>query len=728
MKFKEQVDIIASQGMRVTDRRIAEVALIYYGAILFNRYDRFKDIQYIKNHVQMYCMMFGSSSIGKDFTLDNVRDAMGLSSDDYSNQMMTVFEVLSNIQGIPADPEIIRFIPTSTCVSLDGTKEGLFDTANAVNESNFGSISLYSSEFLGLVTSSKEMLETLKTAYDGVFQKKVIKGNTGDAKRHDVKGVVVNMMGAGSKDSVDNETQKALKQLAQTGLYRRSLVIDIPHSEIILREDGTQMPMDDLIQHYKDLDSRHRDDYNDRIDEFSKTGELSKVFEIELNARAYIKDMNKALIDRANEDQLNGYKQLDSGSLKVIVDTGYIIAYIEGCDKVKKEHLKEAWRIFVESRETTYETFREIRPHNEIYQLLKKKDNMTHSDILYYSSCDCIPKGKPAFKDTMELVGELAYRADKQLVVGSGQVVRYAIKDLPLTNMDELIFSISTDRKREKATAFEQVTFAWDDLPALAKSHPREELDEHGEMVQLGIESFTCCHYNESKTSEPYGHRGKDYFIQGQNVIAFDLDSGVTTIEFVKNMMANYKFLIYTTKSHNSSKYNYADRFRIIIPTKSMYYVNPEQHKQMYKNVADYFQLDIDNACRNVSRLLFSNKDAEIFSNDGDPFDVSPFLPDTDSSENLLKSILNYKTDASYILPDSGTLNETEVRIAGEERWAIANINIGNLRTTLYSVWSFVMDLTGDKARAEQSIRLVQEKRKFPLKFVEEILYNHGSK
>jgi hypothetical protein len=720
MTFNDIVDDISSQGRRKTDPEMVEVGLIYYGAILINRYSYKKDVSNLKGFINIYAMMFGSSASGKSFILGMIEKLCSLET--LADQFKVMYEIITdqNPNG-KVDPEIMRFMPSGPTVSLDGTKEGIYEVAKSVSESRFSSLNLIHDEFLDIVTSSNELLNMLKLAYDGSISHKVIKGERGDESAKHITDIVVNMMGAGSKDSVDKDTQKALARLAKTGMYRRSLIID--SKMLPTKNDMENVNLDNVRKWFKHIDTKHKDDFRKRVDNINKTGSFDKVFSISNEARGYVEVMDEALMDRSNADQLNPYKKYDVGSLNVIVNIAYIIAYIEGKDSVMIEHMHHAWEIFMRTRETTLDTFREVEPHAEVYDILKKKSNLTQSELMAISSSDCIPKAKHAFKDVMLLVQELAYRNNEELIQNEGIVVRYSIETLPATNLDKLILSFSTDDKFERATIYESVEFRWSDIVKLVTSHFRTEIDENGEEVQLGIQSFTCCHYDDSPKTEPLGHRGKDYMIQGQNVIAFDFDDGDTIAE-IKEKFKHFKYCLYTTRSHNSLKSEYQDRFRVIVPVKNKFYVNPEQHKMLYKNIVEFFDIKPDTKCYNVSRMYFTNEIAETFINDSnDLFEISSFMPDTNTSDAVFKKIAAMKNAYSDVTEDQ--LDEIDRRLGGSMKWFVATTNVGNLKNNIYAMYKMVIDLTGDRDRAEIEIRKFQEIMNFPVKFIDTFMMDH---
>ncbi len=707
MKLDEMVNRISSLGRRKNDPMMVKAAILYYGAIVLNRYDYNKDIDGLQSSINMFVLMFAKSGVGKSYILKQIEKLCSL--ENYSEQMEVMYEYfIDMLPDTEKDPEVIRFIPQSPTLGIDGTREGLFYHATSVLECNFGSLNIYSEEFLDSISSSNELIKKLKELYDGEYKAKVIKGQKDDQRLKDVKGIVVNFIGAGSKDGATKDERDQLSKIAKSGLFRRSLVVDScmePEKSDKDEEDTTI-----IGDWFQQLDSIHKEDYKERVSRYGSTGSTNKTIKIDNDARQYIEELDSMLLKRAKDDPFNVFYGFDTGALNMIVNIAYIIAFIEQANSVTIEHLEYAYDFFIETRKTVEQTFTEVKAHDEIYNILKKKSNLTHSELIELSGCDCIPKAKNQFKDTMLLVKELAYRDGKELSNGRGIVTRYSIRELENTNLKKLIFSLSTDNKREKAIAFEPAVLPWEDIEKLCKHET--------------IESFTCCHYEPSTKTEPYGHRKKDNFIQGQNVITFDIDNGMTIRE-AQALLEPFTYALYTTKSHNSEKSEYGNRFRIVIPTKNMFYVTDEQHKQLIENTENMIGLTSnDSQTRNVSRLFFTNPNAEVFyTNDGDLLDISGCMPDTNKNDVVmvqLEKVNEYKEQEQDV-------DETTKRLNGFLRYCVSTVNPNdNLKDTIFRLRKFVYDLTGDIALTEDYMWRFQSIKGFPERFIHEQLKRIG--
>ena len=255
------------------------------------------------------------------------------------------------------------------------------------------------------------------------------------------------------------------------------------------------------------------------------------------------------------------------------------------------------------------------------------------------------------------------------MVIAGEEAPRFSIEELEPTDAQKIIVSLNeAKRNPERAIDFKPY-----ELPFLGDiSIERLVKDET-------YTSFCLSHFAPSSKA-PNGHRGLDHFISGQNMIAFDIDEGMT-IEEAKDVLQNYTYLIYTTRSHQKEKNGViVDRFRILMPTKTKFYVTPEQHKGMYENLSVILKIPTyDVATRNVSRLWFTNPEAEVFINEGDLIDVRGSLPDTENENKTIEAI--------------DSIKEQDKRLHGFLRWFFTNTNTGSRNVNLYKLKMFCLDL-----------------------------------
>ena len=651
MKTEEILDCLETVGKRKTDRMIWESSLYYFISILMNKYNFRKTIG-SRNAIRYYSIVFAQSGVGKSFSLSTLEKLFHL--DNYGQAMKRFFEQsVSMLPEAPSDvAEVLRYMPKTAITGLEGTKEGLFYITLSQVSSNFGSLNMMTEELGESISSSAEVLSKLKEMYDGKYKAKVVKGDMNSELKDDINNIICNFIGVGTRKGVTKEAERELNRIATSGMYRRTFIVD---SKQYVEKNKIESKLPKVAEYIDSLNDNFKADFINRreIDFFSEHD-----MKLESGFAERLEEIDDDLIKIASNDRLNEFIQYDTGSLEMIIDLAHIISFIEWESEVSISSLDKAYDFFMRTRHSVEETFKTIHPYKVMYDLLKKKDNMTISEMAEIEHK--IPITKTAVADNIALLEELCYRKDQILHKNDGKVLRYRIEELPINKLDKLIVSIHNEGHEEFAINFQPLEVNWEQLHDLAISDKAE--------------SFCTAHF-EPTTKAPAGHREAKSYIEGANVIAFDIDDGMTIAE-AQELLSEYTYLIYTSKSHNTEKYDYRDRFRILLPTKNKFYVTPDQHKSLYINIEEFLGLkNNDIQTRNTSRLWYTNPDAILFDNEGQLLDVTFLLPSTDKSDTYIPRM----QEVNRSLEDG----EVSRREAGFIKWFLMNTSEGNRHENL---------------------------------------------
>lgn len=668
MNVQQMVEQISTLGRRKNDPILVESILYYFGSIMLNKYKLRKTIG-AKPYIRYYSIAFAPSSAGKSFMVDKIHKMCGL--DNYSKIMHTNFNnKLSSLEDKPEGIDIVRrYIPKSVTIGLEGSKEALFNIIEAQAFSDFGSLNLLTEEFGEVITSSGELLSKLKEVYDTTYKTKLVKGsNETGGMKHDISNITCNLLALGSKRGLSTQAEEDLYRIATSGLYRRSFVIESDqHAEKTEQPDNV-------------LDTEL---HIEKINEFFKQHAVNRVmknnfmlehdFGYDDNYIDYLEQIDDALLEDAAADRLDQFKQYSTGSLEAIIDCSHIICFLEGKLVVTSDHLASAYSFMQRTRQTVIDTFKPRLPYKVMYELLHKRNNLTTSEMIELEPS--IPQAANKLKDQLALLDELCYRKDEVLIRNEGKVTRYAIEPLPETNINKLIVSVSNDGKMERAINYQPYEISWTDMKKIC--------------ISPNIDSFCLSHFEESAQA-PDGHRRKQSHISGQNLCGFDIDDGKITLKEMTELLSEYTYFIYTTKSHQVSKNGgpICDRYRVILPTKTEYHIDPEGHKQLYANIEEYLGIhNNDTATRNVSRLFFTNSSESVqtYSNTGDLFDISLHLPSTNKSDEFKH---NFKEASQNVNFDNMSARE-----AGILKWFLMNTSEGSRYHNLTKLYYFYLDL-----------------------------------
>jgi predicted nuclease of restriction endonuclease-like (RecB) superfamily len=665
MIIEEMVKQLSTLGRRRTDPIIWESVLYYYASIMLNKYN-FRKTPGASN-IGYYSIIFAGSGIGKSWSMKQVEKLCGLHQ--YADVMISCYKTI--LEKLPEEPdnvsEVLRYMPKSVTIGVEGTAEGLYQVAQSQQASKFGSLNLATEEFGESIGTSSGLLSKLKELHDGVFKSKVIKGDNESSLKADIEGINCNFIGLGSKKGVTAESKRELTRIATSGLYRRSFIID---SKAIVEKNTEFADISKLEEYMSELNKNFRADFIQRRETniFSE-----RFFDLDKDYHDRAESIDDELIDRARKERFNEFAQYDTGSMEIIESLAHIIAFLEWDTIVGAKHLDKAFSFFKRTRGLVEDTFRFIHPYKLMYDILHLRDNMTISEMAEIEGE--IPIMSSKVKDNIALLEELCYRNDEILIKNEGKVTRFRVEKLPVNKLDKLIVSINNEDKGQYAINFSPLEMNWEQLHMLVQSEK--------------VQSFTTAHFEPTKAA-PNGHREAKSYIEGANVIAFDIDEGMTLDE-AKQLLSKFTYLIYTSKSHNIEKYDYRDRFRILLPTKNTFYVTPDQHKQLYINVEDFLGLsNNDVQTRNTSRLWYTNPETTIHDNKGEMLDVTFLLPNTDKSEDYIPKM--QEINAEYDEDNS----EASRRMVGMIKWAIQNAVEGHRNETLYHLGTFAKDMGMD--------------------------------
>jgi hypothetical protein len=679
MKTEEMIEILSGQGNFKTNPLIFESALYFFSAITLNIANIKKNSKYTNNsRINFYGLIFSSSGSGKDFAFKTVEECFNADRYEYISEIEKGIDKYTAPAGgdimteIMEISEIKKQAPKGIVLGLEGTKEGLFSRAYAQGISGFGSLNITHPEFGDILVGSSELINKLKELYDGSMTAKVTKGDNLAA----IDDITVNMMAYGSQAGIAHQTKSELNKLVKTGMFRRTFILDLMPQ--LIEEQETNTDMTELREYLSGV-------YQKAFNVYRGSNGSPIFYEISDEADDAIRKIQKDLIAKANDDVGNDIKKAEIGALNMIENLAYIIAFIELSKEVEKSHVDKAYEFYKKCRESTIDSFRTNRPYVNMYKILLLNGKMAASEMI--EKDNSIPTMKKAFEDELSMLEEYCYINNKVLVTTHGKVTRYSIVDLPQNDNSDIIVSICMDNKGKKSIDYKLVG-----VPFFGKS-PKHSIESL--VTSKDIQSFLTVEVKPSAKAI-HGHRRDDNAVEGQNMIAFDIDEGMTIDEAIEKLKP-YTYILYTTKSHRVEKNGViCDRFRVLMPTKQKFYVNPEVHKEMYENIAEFLGFQVyDKATRNISRFWFTNPGAEVFTNDAENIDVSAFMPETKAEELFSKNIT--EIDIKY--------NDKSIR--GIYRWFFANTSQGNRNDHLYRLGCFVRDLGEDFASHITDVNLM---------------------
>jgi len=621
-----------------------------------------------KRYVNYFGITFAMSGDGKDLTLAIAEELIGITKiEEESGKTPYIRKVIANFEAgnspLPTG-DIVNdaadyIVPTQYKVALQGTKEGMMRTANFYNRTSLGSLNVISTEFGDelMNVTSLSLLTTL-------WQDAKADGSTNvNEKYKPVNNVPTNILLFGSPAPFvrDQKKHHNLAGSIESGLARRTYFVWEEKSPIepyrgnsTFEEDlSTGSEIRIAISATANKQMIFSEDATKRIVEYSE--ELIEEYNKKMTDWSRIKISNIDKIERlAALSAMANMNQVIEQS-----DVNFAIEWSENSDNAMKSVVMPKQQYI-----SMYE------------ELLIEKGGLTVTEFIERGISFA---NKTEKELQVDYLSEYAYRKNMQIREKGKHAL--VLKELEINKLDKMIVSQSAqtvnDPKKETKYYSKFVPFFGD-----------------GSSIERivsapNVSSFLLAHFQPIKDGDETGHRKKDNFISGENMIAFDIDDSLTIAE-AKQRLSEYQYILYTTKSHNIDKNGLTcERFRILIPTKTTFFVEPDEHAQLYLNIAEVLGLGaFDKQTSNVSRLWFTNTKAEVtVKKEGDLLDIRCCLPDTETSEAILPKLEKLE------LADDDELSR---RIYGMQKYVLVNGLDGNRHDSIMKLAFFLKDIGGD--------------------------------
>jgi hypothetical protein len=284
-------------------------------------------------------------------------------------------------------------------------------------------------------------------------------------------------------------------------------------------------------------------------------------------------------------------------------------AFIDQSSLIEMDHLKSAILLAEESGIAFQTIVYREKPHVKLGKYLAScGEEVTQHDLT--NALRFYHKGSPAFKkDMMNLACSWGYKNNviiKKTMVGD--IEFFKAETLKPTNLDELHISLS----QHYAYNYEEGVVAFSDL--------------HQYTQSPGL------HWINHSTKG--GHRAEENILPGFDTIVIDVD-GDMPLKTVHQLLKEYKFFTYTTKSHTDSE----NRFRLIMPTNYRLYLDAPEYKAFMNGILSWLPFKSDESANQRSKKWETFDGGTCHYNmEGALFDVLPFIPKTAKNDAYRKA------------------------------------------------------------------------------------------
>lgn len=182
------------------------------------------------------------------------------------------------------------------------------------------------------------------------------------------------------------------------------------------------------------------------------------------------------------------------------------------------------------------------------------------------------------------------------------------------------------------------------------------------------------------------GYRRDENIIPGFDMLVLDIDKG-TPLDMARNLMAKYRYLLYTTKRHTEAEH----RFRMIVPMNFRLEMDGKEYKEFMANVTEWLPFQIDEQANQRARKWLTNPGHYEY-HDGEAFDALPFIPKTSKNEERKRII------------------DSQQSMDNLERWMINNIADGNRNNMLHRYAMMLVDSGFDQHTVAERVSSLNSK------------------
>lgn len=483
-----------------------------------------------------------------------------------------------------------------------GTGPAVKQLRNKLLLSGIGAINYQVDEVASNLLGSPEVINTFLELYDqGKVKSKLIKSTADQVRDLDIDGKTpANMLLFGTPVKLfdGGTTEEYFYSMLDTGYARRCLF------GLGLTNDKKAYYAQSAEEIYAALtEPKNKEVINKWYRYFTDLANPSMYnWGIKLNKEEAITLLEYKAECEKQADTLSLYADIEKAELShryfKAQKLAGTFAFIDKAKVISKAHIEQAIKLVEESGENFKKILNREKPYMKLAKYLSSSDEeLTHADLT-----EALPFYKGTLKtELMSLAMAWGYKNNIIIKKSfSDGVEFFKGESLEETDLNNLIISYSDH------WAYNYVN-TWTSLEKLAtKLFQREGM-------------HWCSHHFID------GHRCNENVKPKFNLVVLDIDGG-TTIEVAENLLKDYCYIIYTTKSHTPKNH----RFRLILPIKYTLSFDLEEYREFIKNILNWLPIKSDKAADEISKKWESYAGGELRTNyNGSILDPTMFIPNT---------------------------------------------------------------------------------------------------
>jgi hypothetical protein len=470
---------------------------------------------------------------------------------------------------------------------------------------NIGSMNLQMDEIGLNLSGNTEVLTVFLELYDqGMIKQKLIKNSAENKRGSRLSGKTpANMLLFGTPEMLfdGSQTEDLFYALLKTGMARRCIFGYGQHNAAYDHLTAEEV-YDQLIQpaHLAAVAKWYQRFYT-LADPALAGWKMTVPRNVSVTLIAYQKQCKHLA------DQLPEYEDIKKAEImhrhtKSLKLAG-AYAFVDQSTEILEEHLYAAIKLVEESGDAFQTTLNREKTYEKLAKFIAGTQlEITHADI--HDKLPFYPKSSTPRNDMMMLATAWGYRNNviikKSFVDG---IEFFNGEMLEKTDLDNIVVSYSDNW----AYHFLGETVGFDQLHILTQAKGMHWANHHFKD----------------------GHRCEENVISGFNMVAIDVDTGVS-LQTAQALMGDYKFLTYTTKRHTEEE----NRFRMLLPINYRLKLNNDDYKEFMRSIFAWLPFKCDESYDKREKKSESFSEGNFHYNlDGQILDVLSFIPRTSRFE-----------------------------------------------------------------------------------------------
>lgn len=536
-----------------------------------------------------------------------------------------------------------------------GTPAAIKQMRHKLLMADAGSVNLQIDEIGSNLLASVDVLNTYLELYDvGRIKTKLIKNTSENVRNEEIPGQTpTNMMLFGTPAKLLNggKVEEELYSMLETGYARRCF---FGYS----KAGNTQKkltPKEIYDQLTDKTSNTWMEDLADRFDQLADLINVNKRLVMSLDTSLLIIEYKQKCEEIANglpEHEEIKKAEISHRYFKALKLAG-AYAFVDDSPELTTDHLYQAIKLAEESGEA----FELILTRDRNYVKLAKYLGSVQREVTQADLTEDLPfyRGPGSNKSEMlTLATAWGYKNNVIIKKSFSDGIEFLRGEtLKASHVDSMIMAYSHD-----------ITTDY--------NNDRGPFDKLHILTQQPHMHWTSHHLVG-------GYRNEENAMPGFNMIVIDVDGGVK-MSVVRTLMEKFKFMIYTTKRHQTAEANGEDRFRLVMPINYELKMDAKDFKEFMSNIYEWLPFEVDDATNQRARkwmtcaTTLDGLPGHYEYNEGDIFDALPFIPKTSKNE-----------ERKVLLTNQQGMDNLE-------RWVMNNIGDGNRNNMLLRFSMILVD------------------------------------